>query len=154
MQISGQMKTICPPDFLLNVLRDPNAMRQLLPAGSRLDQSDDGTYPFTMTKSVGPIRLTLPGTLTLTPQAEGFNHLMTVRASHMIAGKVSLDLHIDITQAEGQTRITYQGELDATGLAGRILNEHRARANGVLKASMIRLKMHAERQFAKSGATA
>jgi len=152
MQLSGQIRTTCPPDFLLKVLRDPDAMRQLLPVGSQLDQSPDGSYAFTMTKSVGPIKLTLPGTFSLTPTGADHDLMMSVRAAHMIAGKVTMDLHIGLTPVEGLTRISYLGELDATGLAGRILNEHRARANGVVKASLTRLKIYAERAFAKTGA--
>ena len=154
MQLSGQIRTTCPPEFLLRVLRDPNAMRQMLPAGSQLDQAGDGSFTFTLTKSVGPIRLNLPGTLTLTPTGEGHDHQMSVRASHMIAGKVTMGLHISLTPVEAATRITYLGEVEATGLAGRILNEHSARANGVVKASLTRLKTYAEREFAKTNATA
>ena len=152
MQINGQIMTKCPPPFLVNVMRDPDAMIQLLPAGSDLEQSPDGSYKFSVVKSVGPIRLTLPGTLTITPTGEGHSQTMTVRASHLIGGKVDMKLHISISRAEGQTQMTYEGELDATGLAGRILKEHRTRANGAVKASLFRLKLHAEREFAKSRA--
>jgi carbon monoxide dehydrogenase subunit G len=150
MQISGQLRTKCPPPFLVNVLRDPDAMMQLLPVGSDLEQSEDGSYRFSVIKSVGPIRLTLPGTLTITPTGQGHGQTMTVHASHLIGGKVDMKLRIDIARAEGQTQMTYQGDLDATGLAGRILREHRARANSAVKASLFRLKLHAEREFTKS----
>lgn len=154
MQISGQMKTTCPPAFLLGVLRDPAAMRQLLPVGSSVNQTGAGVYSFTITKSVGPIKLTLPGTLTLTPTGTGHDHTMTIRASHIIGGKVTMDLHIGVTRPADQSRITYTGDLDGSGLAGRILNEHRARANGVLDAAMARLKRYAERELAKAKAAA
>ena len=152
MQISGQIRTTCPPAFLLQALRDPQAMIQLLPSGSKLEQSGDDTFAFTLTKSVGPIRLTLPGTLTLTPTGEGHNQKMTVHAAHLIAGKVDLTLQIVIDQAGAQTRIAYDGELGATGLSGRILKEHRARANEVVKASLTRFRLRAEGEFAKSRA--
>jgi carbon monoxide dehydrogenase subunit G len=154
MQINGQLKAKCPPPFLVNILRDPDAMMQLLPAGSELEKSPDGTYKFSVVKSIGPLRLTLPGILTITPTGQGHGQTMTVAASHMIGGKVDMKLRINIFRAEGQTNMTYDGDLDATGLAGRILKEHRTRANGAVKASFFRLKLHAEREFAKKRALA
>lgn len=152
MQINGQLKTSCPPPFLVKVLRDPDAMVQFLPMGSDLKQSADGTYKFSVVKSVGPIRLTLPGTLTITPTGQGHGQTMTINAAHLIGGKVDMKLHLAITRTEGQTQIAYEGDLDATGLAGRILKEHRARANSAVKASLFRLKLHAEREFARKRA--
>lgn len=152
MQISGQIRTTCPPAFLLKALRDPLAMIQLLPSGSKLEQSGENSYAFTMTKSVGPIRLTLPGTLTLTPTGEGHNQKLTIHAAHLIAGKVDLTLQIVLDQASAQTRIGYDGELEATGLSGRILKEHRARANEVVKAALTRFRLRAESEFAKTPA--
>ena len=147
MQISGQIKTSCPPVFLLKVLNDPDAIIQLLPAGSKLVQSAPGTFAFTMSKSVGPIRLTLPGTLTITPLGKGHDQTLTVKAAHTMAGKVDLDLSIEISREDGVTRVGYHGELEATGLSGRILREHSARANSVVKAALTRLKLHAEIEF-------
>lgn len=152
MQINGQLKTKCPPPFLVNILRDPDAMMQLLPAGSDLEQSPDGSYKFSVIKSIGPIRLTLPGTLTITPTGQGHGQTMTVQAAHLIGGKVDMKLHFAITRDEGLTQMVYEGDLDATGLAGRILREHRSRANSAVKASLFRLKLHAEREFAKKRA--
>jgi carbon monoxide dehydrogenase subunit G len=149
MQISGQMRTACPPSFLMTVLRNPDAMIQLLPKGSELAPAGDGTYKFTLIQTVGPIRLTLPGTIEMAPGDEDGDLQLTVRAAHMIAGKVNMDLLITLSQPEEHTRIIYDGQLAATGLAGRILNEHKERANGVVKASMTRLRLYAERAFAK-----
>ncbi len=147
MQLSGQIKTHCPAEFLLEVLRDPAAMAQLLPEGSKLEKTDEGVYSFTMTRSVGPIRLTLPGTLTLTPRGKGLGQRITVKAGHLIGGKVDLDLKVDVNEADGQTRVGYDGDVEATGLAGRILKEHHARANSAVKTSLTRLKLYAEIQY-------
>ena len=152
MQISGQIKTTCPPAFLLQMLNDPGAMTQILPPDSKLSKSGAGSFAFTVTKSVGPIRLTLPGTLTLTPKGKLLDQHLQVRAAHLIGGKVDLDLGVEIAQTDGVTRVSYDGELMATGLAGRILKEHRTRANAVVKAALTRLKLHAEAQFSLKSA--
>ena len=149
MDLSGQIRTTCPPDLLVRIIRDPDALAQLLPAGSKMDLNPDGTYAFSVTKSVGPIKLTLPGTLQLTPGARGHDQILTARAAHLIGGKVDLALNIQITAEARITHMTYTGDLTATGLAGRILQEHRARANSSLKAALTRLKLYAEAQANK-----
>ena len=150
MEVSGLIRTTCPPDYLLAALRDPATLSRLLPDGSKLDQTGEGTYAFSVTKGIGPIKLTLPGQMTMTATPGGHGLLLAARAAHVIGGKVDLDLTMNIDHSGGQTRLAYEGELVATGLAGRVLREHRARANSALKAALTRLKMHAEGQMARS----
>ena len=38
MELSGQIRTTCPPDHLVRIMRDPAALAQLLPAGSKMDK--------------------------------------------------------------------------------------------------------------------
>ena len=151
MELSGQIRTTCPPDHLVRIMRDPAALAQLLPAGSKMDKTDEGTFAFSVSKNVGPIKLTLPGTLHLQATGRGHDQSLTARAAHMIGGKVDLTLNLTLTTEGRVTHLVYQGDLTATGLAGRVLNEHRARAGSSLKAALMRLKLHAEAQMAKPG---
>lgn len=146
MDLSGQIRTTCPPDLLVRIMRDPATLAQLLPDGSQMDQTADGAYAFSVSKSVGPIRLTLPGRMSLTTDGTGHDQLLKAHAAHMIGGKVDLALTLRITTEGRTTLLAYDGTLTATGLAGRILHEHRQRANGSLRAALIRLKLHAEAQ--------
>ena len=149
MDLSGQIRTACPPDFLVRIMRDPVALAQLLPAGSKVALNADGTYGFSVSKSVGPIKLSLPGKLQLVQDPLGFDQVLTAHAAHLIGGKVDLALNIAI-KAEGRiTHLSYAGTLTATGLAGRVLQEHRARANNSLKSALTRLKLYAEDQMRK-----
>ena len=144
MDVSGLIRSTCPPESLVSALCDARSLARLLPDGSTLEKTGDGQYSFTVTKAVGPMRLTLPGKMTLTASGIGHNQLLTARASHLIGGKVELDLNLAIDQHGEQTHLAYSGTLNAAGLAGRVLREHRARANAMLKAALIRLKLHAE----------
>ena len=103
-----------------------------------------------MTKAVGPIRLTLPGQMSLTPTGEGHNQGLTARASHLIGGKVELALNLIIDRHDDLTRLAYSGTLNATGLAGRMLREHHVRVNALLKSALTRLRIHAEAQMGLS----
>lgn len=144
MHLSGQIRTTCPPDLLVKVMRDPAALAQLLPPGSKMALASDGTYAFSVTKSVGPIRLTLPGTMQLAATGQDHNQTLTAHAAHLIGGKVDLTLALTLTTEGRVTHLAYAGDLTATGLAGRVLAEHKARANNSLKAALLRLKIHAE----------
>lgn len=144
MQISGLIKTTCSPAALVRALRDPDCLLKLLPPDSTLEQTGDGTYVFSVTKGIGPIKLTLPGTLTLTPAANGIDQILSARAAHIIGGKVEFDVTLHIDQNANMTRMAYDGQLTATGLAGRVLNEHQLRANNLMRSSMLRIKAQAE----------
>ena len=152
MELSGQIRTHCPPDLLVTIMRDPVTLAELLPKGSKMQLLTDGTYSFSVYKVVGPIKLTLPGTLQLIPGAHGHDQTLTARAAHLIGGKVDLALALHITSDGRITEVAYKGELTATGLAGRVLQEQRARANISLKAALIRLKHHAENRWRGSHA--
>ena len=147
MDISGLIRTTLPPDLLVSALRDARTLSRLSPGGCSFDQIAEGRFAFSVTKNLGPIRLTLPGQMTLAATGTGHDQTLTARAAHIIGGKVDLDLALTIEVHRGQTRLAYSGELNATGLAGRVLREHHARANSALKAALTRLKMHAEAQM-------
>ena len=152
MDLSGQIRTTCPPDLLVRIMRDPAALARILPSGSRMEQTGDGTYTFSVSRHVGPIKLTLPGQMSLTTGSNGHDQLLEVKAAHMIGGKVDLALTVRITTEGRTTLLAYDGALTATGLAGRILHEKRDRANNSLKAALTRLKLHAEAQAVRQGA--
>ena len=147
MELSGQIKTKCPPEYMVAIMRDPTALAKLLPAGSRIETVGEDSYSFTVSKGVGPIKLTLPGKMQLTPKAGSHDQTLTVHAAHLIAGKVDLKLDVAIVSDGDTTHLSYEGDLTASGLAGRVLQEHRARANASLKAALTRLKLHAEHQL-------
>ncbi|MEI6097025.1 MAG: SRPBCC domain-containing protein [Alphaproteobacteria bacterium] len=147
MELRGQITTKCPPEFMVAIMRNPTALAQLLPAGSRIEAIAEDSYSFKVSKDVGPITLTLPGKLQLRAKGGGHDQTLTVHAAHLIGGKVDMELNVAIVNDGGMTRLTYEGDLTASGLAGRVLQEHRARANHSLKAALMRLKLHAEKQF-------
>ena len=153
MEISGLIRSVCPPEFLVSVMQDRATLLRLMPEGTKLDQISPGRFAFSVTKGFGPVKLTLPGQLSLTPTGEGQDQVLTARAAHIIGGKVDLDLTLTFDATGQQTRLAYSGEIAATGLAGRVLRENRAKVNAVLKTLLTRLKLHAEARLRQSTAT-
>lgn len=144
MEISGHIRANCAPEVLTTALEDPRTIERLLPAGAEVRLEEPGRFSFTISKTFGPIKLTLPGNLTIAPGAGSHDRKLVVRAAHVIGGKVDLDMDLTLEDHGGATKLGYQGQLAATGLAGRILKEHRGRVGSVVKAGMTRLKMFAE----------
>lgn len=151
MEISGTIRTNCAPEVLVATLSDARAIDRLLPEGAKVEAAGEGRFGFTVSKTFGPIKLTLPGQMTLT-QGEGpHDRRLVVRAAHVIGGKVDLDLVLKIEPLGEATRLSWSGALEATGLAGRVAREHRGRIGTVVKGGFTRLKHIAEAR-AREGA--
>ncbi len=152
MQLSGLIRTNCPPRFAGEGAAKPTVLQQLIPAGSKLEEAAPGTFTFSIIKSFGPIRLTLPGTLTVAPTGRANDQRLTAVASHIIGGKVNLTLDFTFVREGDATRWTYDGELTATGLAQRVLREREGRVGGVLRSVLFGIKLQAEQMFAQKPA--
>ena len=144
MQLSGMIRTICPPDQLLALLNDPAVLAKIMPGGAEITQTSATDYAVIIRKSFGPLKLNLSGTLGLTPIGSGYDRRLTAHATHAIAGKADIALTIRLTADTGRTVLTYSGDLAATGLVGRLLGENGKRAQTSLRAIFLRLKTLAE----------
>ena len=144
MQLSGMIRTTCPPDQLLALLNTPAALAKIMPGGAEITQTSATEHAFVIRKSFGPVRLNLSGTLVLTPIGDGHDRRLTAHAAHLIAGKADITLNIHLTTDTGRTVLTYAGDLVATGLVGRLLGENGKRAQTSLRAVFLRLKTLAE----------
>ncbi len=144
MHVSGQIQSACPPDQFVSAFQDVGLLRQLLPSGSELEATGDGAYAFLVTRSFGPIRLTLPGKFTLTPTVEGPGLRLIAQAAHLMGGKVDLDLTVTFDTSVGRFDVVYSGTLASTGLAGRVLHERLDRIDPALKKLLRRVRNLAE----------
>jgi carbon monoxide dehydrogenase subunit G len=144
MELSGMIRTSCPPRFLVEVLHKSDVLGQMLPTGSELKDMGDGKYSFRLVKIIGLLKLTLPGTLTIAPTGEGQNQRLTIQASHIIGGKVDMDMNFNFSRQLGVTTWAYVANVTASGLAGRILREREKRVGGLLRAGLVNIKLNAE----------
>ncbi|MEO8244086.1 MAG: SRPBCC domain-containing protein [bacterium] len=147
MQLSGLIKTTCPPDFLVKVLQSPEVLQELIPEQSDLTQTAPGHFSFSFVKSFGRVKLTLPGTLNLEPLGTGSDRHLTAAASHLIGGKVKLQLDLTFTTQGNVTHWNYQGDVTASGLAGRVLRDNQKRVSMVLRTVLFGVKAKAEQMF-------
>ena len=153
MDIHGKINTTCPPEIFLATMRDTGALLRVLPAGAQLTAEKDGALAFSMSKTFGPIRLTLPGQMSLIATGTGHDQILTARAAHVIGGKVDLDVTFSFERAGGKTQLAYTGSLTATGVAGRVLRDHHGRVNHVFRSLLLGLKLQAEEAMRPGNAT-
>lgn len=151
MDFKGKINANCPPECVFEVLDDPDALARLLPEGSKVEKSGDGQFTFTLIRTLGPIRLTLPGKMAVTQGEGALDRKLSIRAAHVIGGKVDAELEMVNSVEAGALHMAYAVNLEATGLAGRIAKEHRGRLGGLLKSGMMRLKFLAEARHNKEG---
>lgn len=146
MEIAGKLRSLCTPEELVAVLSDVEALAQFLPAETEVQETATGSYSFVVSREFGPIKLTLPGQMTISAAETGQGRRLSVRAAHIIGGKVDLELDLAFQPVKDtpQTLVTYSGALKATGLAGRIARDRRARLNSVVRSGMVHLAHLAE----------
>jgi len=150
MNIKGQIRINCPPQDILAVLHDLKAVERMFPVGSQVAQSARGDYDFTIAKSFGPLRLNLPGTMTLTQIGAGPSQQVTIRAAHLVGGKLDFDLEMTIEATDEGSQIGYSGQVQASGLAGRVLKDYGDRIPHAVRSGMTRLKLVTENRARQS----
>lgn len=147
MQITGTKRIGLARDAAIKALHEPETLALLFPGKAEVTMSDFGTYGLVFKKNLDLFEMTQRGTLTLLPQGDDC-YRMAVKASHMLAG--SVDMTMDIVFKEGnapsQTNIQYEGTLEATGLARRLLHQHEHRVETAVSVAFNRLKARLETQ--------
>jgi carbon monoxide dehydrogenase subunit G len=122
MQLDGMIPTKCPPDQVVQLLLAPDALRELMPAGCEVGDRQDNSVPFVIRRKVGPIKLSMAGNLTLTPAANGKGYDLEILASHMVAGRIKIAMALLPEGKAGLVqRLSWNGQLEAHGLAARLI---------------------------------
>ena len=141
MQLDGMILTKCPPEQVVQLLLTPDAVRKLLPEGCEVGERKGDTVPFVILRRVGPIKLSMAGTLTLTPAADGQAYELVIQASHIVAGRVRVAMELmPDTQTGRSKRLRWNGNLDAHGLAARLVEGRRKRVRGAIENLFIGLR--------------
>ena len=144
MQLRGAILITCPAKRVLNALHSPEVLASLVPGECEMVQTSATEYPFTIRRKFGPVALTLPGTLTITPQTED-TYVFALKAAHFLGGKIEMTMTIGVVAAQGVSRLGYEAELEASGLAGRILDDRSDQIEAGIEARLNRLKKRLEK---------
>ena len=143
MQLNGVLQISVPPTRVAAALEQTDVLQALLPGEAVVEKISAGNYSFTLKKTLGFLELRQSGTIRLLPAKGGVTLL--VRASHRIGGAADLSVLIELAPNPGAgTRIGYDGKLEATGLAGRLLRDRELQVHPYITQVFQRLKARIE----------
>jgi carbon monoxide dehydrogenase subunit G len=145
MQLNGVLRINVGGDALRAALARPEVLAELLPGKAEVTQTSPGQYDFTLTRSMGFFDFTQKGQITLqaeTPERER----LTIKASNLLGGSVALSVALDLTPVPAGTRIAYAADLQAKGLAGRLLADREEHIQPYVMRVFQKLKAQIERQ--------
>ncbi len=141
MNLDGMIPTTCLPDRVAQLLLAPDALRQLLPAGCEVGERMGDTVPFVIRHRVGPVKLSMSGSLKLSPADDGKGYDLVIIASHMVTGRVRIALALmpEVRSAQSK-RLRWNGTLDAQGLTARLVEGRGKRVRGIIEGMFANLR--------------
>lgn len=146
MQLDGMIQTKCQPEQVVKLLLAPEALRALMPEGCEVGEKAGDSVPFVLRRKVGPINLSMTGSLTLKPLPDTVGHELEVVGSHIVAGRFKMTLRLlPNSQAAKVKGLSWTGKMDAHGLSSRLLEGRTARVHSVIKSMFVNLRNQAER---------
>lgn len=141
MQLDGTIPTKCPPEQVVLQLLDPAALRDLMPEGCEVGERAGNSLPFVIRRKVGPIKLSMSGHLTLTRVGDGPSYDLVIFASHMVAGRVRVTMTlVPDARAGALKRLRWSGNLEAHGLAARLVDGRVKRIKGAIEGVFAHLR--------------
>ena len=153
MKLNGSIGSAAPLK-LAHALTDPAVLAQIAPRGCEIGAKSGETIPIKLVRKFGPIHITLACKLTVEEKADVAGFDLVLHGAHLIGGKVTVRLDL-ATQgpATGPRRLAWSGELQSSGLAGRLIAEKQAEAQTMLKELFARVKRVVEGPPGVSAAT-
>lgn len=146
MDLNGTVDLSVLPHDAIEGFHDARTLQHFLPGHSELTKTGPSEFAFVVTKDAGMVTLRLPGTLTIAPEGDAFR--FEAKARHMLGGSANLSLRIRFAPDGAGTLMTYEGTLEASGLAGRLLRDRAEQTGHVLDAKFSQVKRHLERTYA------
>ena len=147
MRLSGTVEFAVSAQGLRTALQSPRVLASMIPGTVEMQPAEGGNFAFLMKKTLGPVELRQRGTVEV--RLLGDNHVgLELRSRHRLGGTVKVATLLVLIPRVGGTRIDYDGNVEATGLAGRLLRDREERVQPFVRNLMRRLKAEIEAQFA------
>jgi hypothetical protein len=119
MQLEGSHTFNAPREAVWKALLDPAVLASCLPGCEGFQPLGDGRYEATLTVGVANIKGTYKSTIQLTDVNEPESYRMLVEGSGR-PGSVKGDGRLTMSDAEGGTLVSYQGDVQVTGTVARV----------------------------------
>jgi carbon monoxide dehydrogenase subunit G len=145
MILNGALWLNVPADLVAKGFDDPGILATFLPGNSELTATGPGSFDFVIVKETGIVTLRLPGSLSI--HAEGSGRQFSAAARHILGGSATLSLHLGFADKDGGCALTYDGTLESTGLAGRLLRDRADQAQDMIDARFAAVRVKLESRY-------
>ena len=119
MKIEGSSDIAAPRDRVWSAFLDPATLAQAIPGCEQLEEIGPGEYKATMKVGVAAIKGTFHGKVRLSDQEPPHRYRMAVEGSGG-PGFVRGDAAMEMSDAEGGTRVSYSADVQVGGLIASV----------------------------------
>ena len=119
MEISGNRVFDAPQSAVWEKLLDPAAIRRAIPGCEAMDATGPDTYDLTIKVGIAAIKGTYSGTVEVRDQKPEESYRLVVSGSGK-PGSVQGDALLSLSEQDGKTTVTYQGDVKAQGVIARM----------------------------------
>lgn len=119
MELTGEHTFAAPRERVWSFLLDPRTLQACLPGCEQLDEIGPDEYQATMKIGIAAIRGTYQGRVKISDRVEGESYTMLVEGKGP-AGNISGEGRLRLVEADGGTRVEYQGVANVRGTLARI----------------------------------
>lgn len=126
MTMQGEVTLPADREAVWAALNDPMVLKACIPGCQELEKASDTEFQATAKISVGPVKATFKGNVTLTDLAPPDSYTITGEGQGGVAGWAKGGAKVRLEDAEGGTKLIYDVEANVGGkiaqLGGRLVN--------------------------------
>jgi carbon monoxide dehydrogenase subunit G len=119
MKIEGSNDIPAPRDRVWSAFLDPNVIATAIPGCEKLEEIGPNEYKAVMKVGVGPVKGTFEGKVRLFDQEPPHRYRMAVEGTGG-PGFVRGEAVMELTEAEGGTRVAYNADVQVGGLIASV----------------------------------
>ncbi|QYZ71111.1 CoxG family protein [Neotabrizicola shimadae] len=118
MQVAGSVFVRAPSSKVAAALRDPNMIASVVPACRGVQATGPDSYVLRI-EYAGPVPIGMDVEMKLEPLRSGA--IVVMKAGNVVTGRLSSRTELTLAGEAGGCRISWDGSLAASGLAGRLI---------------------------------
>ena len=119
MKLSGRYEISAPRETVWNTITGPDSLQGCIPGCQRLEDVGDGNYEASISASLGPVRGNFSAKVSIRDWNPYESYKLIVSASGT-PGFVNGEANITLTEADGVTTVSVDGDGQAGGLLARV----------------------------------
>ncbi|MBE3639577.1 CoxG family protein [Mangrovicoccus algicola] len=122
MELKDEVFIPAPRDRVYAALNDPEILQACIPGCETLTRTSETQLEATVLLKIGPVKARFGGTVTLEPEAPPARFSLSGQGSGGAAGFARGGAQVELTEAEGGTRLSYDAGAEIGGRLAQLGN--------------------------------